>query len=456
MKLNRETWDPARMRKRPWLETVLLLFMCGAIVLALGVRFVAARVIDERLWHQWQAGDRDAPFQFGDSASYWYLAQRIYRCEPYAYGGPDARIFRTPGYPALLAGWFTLIGDDDYWFTQRTLRARYAGATLGAITALLTYFLGRSAGGIVTGVLAALVVALYPGAIAMSVFLLSEAAFCPLLVVQLLLTKQAWRGSGHAFPAINSLLAGAVGGLATLVRPSWLLFTPAWAVAEVLTGRNRGSLVRAVAAVAGMVVVMAPWWYRNYQVVGHFVPTTLQVGASLYDGLSPHATGASDLQWAEEVARQVRAQAAGAEPLEYRIDRRLRDEAVAWAVAHPRRVVELAALKFARLWNIWPNEAEFRSWSLRLGVMAGYLPVIALAIVGGVLALRGVRLAGTFEPRLVLLCWLPACYFTALHVVFVSSLRYREPAMLPLAVVAAAAAVHLCGRGRFASTSGGD
>ena len=62
-------------------------------------------------------------------------------------------------------------------------------------------------------------------------------------------------------------------------------------------------------------------------------------------------------------------------------------------------------------------------------VAASYLPVMFLALVG---AWRTFRRGWPY-----VLCWLPAVYFTLLHMVFVGSIRYRQPAMLGLIVLAA-------------------
>jgi hypothetical protein len=169
------------------------------------------------------------------------------------------------------------------------------------------------------------------------------------------------------------------------------------------------------------------------------VPTSLQVGASLYDGLSPIATGASNMNFVGEfVAAQRAADAQPGADLrglhEDRLDRRMKDAALAWARQHPSRVAELVLIKFARMWSFLPNATEFQSTTLRLILALTYTPVILLALLG---AWRFARRDWPY-----LLCVLPAVYFTCLHVIFVSSIRYRQPAMLPLIVLAAAALTH--------------
>ena len=92
------------------------------------------------------------------------------------------------------------------------------------------------------------------------------------------------------------------------------------------------------------------------------------------------------------------------------------------------------------MWSLVPNASEFQSRWLRLILAATYTPVIVLALVGVW------RFARRDWPYL--LCILPAVYFTCLHVVFVSSIRYRQPAMLPLIVLAAAVLIDWIARSR--------
>jgi len=391
----------------------------------------------------WQSRLADAQsFGFSDSHSYWELARSIAERKPYQFDSPDAKVFRTPGYPAVLAPLFLMWGGEPpVW------AARAESAVLGTLGVGAVYLLGALAFNGRVGYLAAWLAAVLPGSVGLGVYVLSEAAFAPLMVLNAALVVAAWRATTRSAALGLALAAGACAAAATLMRPSWLLFTPLAIAVGVLLFPPRGrQLLLGTAMLAGLMLVMAPWWVRNYRVIGHFVPTTLQVGASLYDGLSPRATGASEMSFVPKFTLEVREgdrlaaeqltadqpeAAAPRDPFEYRLDRRMFAAAATWARQHPLDVARLAALKFARLWNVWPNEAQFRSWPMRLAVLVTYAPVLVLAMVG----------AWQFRRRgwATAVCWLPAAYLTLMHMVFVSSLRYREPPLLALLVLTAAA-----------------
>jgi 4-amino-4-deoxy-L-arabinose transferase-like glycosyltransferase len=407
-------------------------YLIAVLVVALGVRLTAAAVWDQRI-----AGPDS--FSFGDSLSYWELGQRIAADEPYRYG--NAYVFRTPGYPLLLAGMFKVLGNDAAHIWGRALGACCGTAAVGLVYALTCRLFHPTA-----ALLVAAVAAVYPGAIASSVFILSEAPFCPLMLGQLLLMTVAWQCRTSSASGGWSVAAGVVAGVATLMRPSWLLFTPLAAVAMLLipgvpNRARRWALPTAM--LLGLVVVMAPWWLRNYQLSGHFIATTLQAGESLYDGLNPQADGSSDLPTVNIFKQQLRGElgpdvvadglpaesVAGIVELEYRTDRALGDAAIDWASEHPGRAIQLAGVKLLRIWNVWPNEPSFRQLPVMLVFTITYVPVLLAAWLG--------IWAFTRRGWPYVLCWLPAVYFTALHVVFVSSIRYRDPAMLALIVLAA-------------------
>ncbi len=337
---------------------------------------------------------------------------------------------------------FRVLGPDPPVMYGRALSALLGAATVALTIGWAGWLFDARA-----GLLAGSIAAVYPGLIGIGAFVLSEAALCPLMVAQLWLWGAASRSRSNRNRLLLSAGAGVAAGLATLVRPSWLLFTPlAWLAALLFSHERRLHLTIGLTMMLLCAFVLVPWWIRNARVTGHFVPTTLQVGASLYDGLNPAATGASDMRFVPTLTAELRAADAEqaqppADPFEYRLDRLLAAEAIAWARSHPGRVLELAGVKLVRLWNIWPNEAELRGWSLRLVVLATYLPVLLAGIYGAW------RFAASGWACAV--AWLPAVYLTLLHTVFVGSIRYREPAMLALIVLAAGAINACCGRGKL-------
>jgi hypothetical protein len=407
--------------RRGYLAVVVVL------LLALGLRCGAA--------YWWNSTHGDT-FPLGDSDSYWHLAGKIVDGKPYVYGDRDGAIFRAPGYPLLLATWFRLAGRS-----QRA--ARYLGAIFGTLGVGALMWLtdvtsgvgvsvspgARHRGVLFVGVLAAF----YPGAVSTSVLLLSESPFVPVMVSQLALWAYARNGSGRARYAFA---AGCVGAIAALIRPSWLLFTPFsmffFAVSPARPHRWRDLRIASV-VLLGLCVGMTPWWIRNAREVGRFVPTTLQVGASLYDAWNPRATGGSDMWFSASTYRASR-QRHNALPKSVRgsfevyLDQQLKQEAVRWAQENPAQGVRIAAKRPLIMWNPWPRHNVMSGGWARHAIAFGFMGGFAAILWGG-------RKFALWQNPAELL-WLPAAYFTLIHSVFVSSIRYRQPAVfaaLPLA-----------------------
>jgi hypothetical protein len=200
-------------------------------------------------------------------------------------------------------------------------------------------------------------------------------------------------------------------------------------------GRRAEALRGAFLVGLGAAAVLSPWWVRNAQVYGRFVPTALWTGASLYDGLNPRATGASDMDFVA---------APDIWPLgEEEQDAELSRRAVAFAREHPRRALELAAIKCARYWSPWPNAEGFQMPAVTVASALFNVPLLAATAMGAWDRRRDVR-------ALVVLAG-PLLYFCALHMVFASSMRYRIPAAAPAMGLAAIGIRRILARSPFAS-----
>ena len=359
---------------------------------------------------------------FPDAEIYWQLGTTLREGRPFAvdqWGVPHYTL-RTPGYPLFLAACRIL-------FAGRTLPVRLVQAVLGTVAAwLVGQLVGQVRPGRGESRSATVLAAVDPWAVGIAAVLLSEAVFLPLMVASLWGLAILWRAEGQGAarrPGRIGLATGAAAGAAILVKPSWALFPPAALAAWIILARGRRrEAARAAAAVGlGVVLMMAPWWARNARIYGRFVPTATWLGASLYDGLRPGATGASDMAFLD--APDVRALGERAQ------DAELRDRALRFAREHPGAALRLAAIKAARYWSPWPNAGEFRSPWLDRAAACATLPLYALMLAGAWACRR--------DPRALILLAGPILYFAAIHMVFVSSVRYRIPGELPAMGLAA-------------------
>ena len=405
-------------------------------------------------WQNRQA-DQNA-FAFGDSFSYWVLGHQIYEGNEYKFGGDNARVARAPGFPILIAGWHWLFKG-----TPSVVSVRFMNSVIGAFTVLAVGWLATLLFDVRTGVYAGVLASIYPGAIAMSILILSEGPFCLFMTLELVAVYYCFCRENASLSSRwrAAVFVGVTAALAVLIRPSWLLYTPAlWAILCLLR-KNRLLKIKlgAIGAVA-FILVMMPWWIRNHQVTGRFVPTTLQVGASLYDGWRPDADGASDMSFMADFYRQqtqedLLATSVPVDTYEYRLNARLRDASVHWARENMSDVFRLAGIKFVRMWNFFPNSEVVGTGTSRLVISLGYLGILSLALLAVISMIRkeSQPTEGTMQASwcTVALCSSPAVYFTALHMVFVSSIRYRQPAVLILSVLAGAGVALLLSKASF-------
>jgi 4-amino-4-deoxy-L-arabinose transferase-like glycosyltransferase len=402
------------MRRSPLLWIIL-----AALVVRLGCAFWLQRDLDV---------NKKRPFLImGDAEGYWDLGQRIADGQPYELYGRYA--MRMPGYPAFVAGSIRLakalaISEKDH------LVARILMAGVGTLACGLVGWLGLMLFDAPTGRLAAAIAAIAPPLIGFSVVLLSETLFAATLLVSLLCMARliALGGRGDTFGrlALWAALTGLAIGMAVYVRPSWLLAAACFAALFGGWLIRRRPLWQGV-AVAAIVLAftygsLLPWAYRNSEVTGHWIWTTLWVGPSLYDGLNPQATGDSNMQFFEQNRLMDRM-------TEFDVDRYYRDKSWQFVRDHPQKALSLTADKIARFWMPWPNAGQFSGLGLRFAIAVYFVPVVLGAVLGWI-----------FGPRNYwgwVLTLGPILYFSAIHAVFLGSLRYRLPAEYPLCIAAA-------------------
>ena len=398
-----------RSSTRLWLTFILL----GA----LAVRLLVAIYWDVCYAH--------GGFVYGDSDGYWTLAQNIASGKPYEYFG--RQIFRMPGYPLFLATLQTIFGTS-----MPILYSRLAGAVLGTICVWQTWAIARLLNGEKSGLIAAAIAALYPEFVLISPMILSETLFSVFMLAQIYFWVRCFISSRWQ----DAIWMGLFAGLATLVKPGWILFTPGALAAIGLyrlwkrTGAKK-LFLQGVVSITVMILALTPWAYRNYRISGRWIFTTLQGGPSLMDGLNPDADGSSNMAFMADVYERFGAKANGQVDnikQELQVNDYTRRAAWDWATSNPGKACQLAAVKLMRTWSPFPNQPAFSKLSIRLAMGVPYILL-------WIFTLYSLNCSGQ-KTNFWLLSVLLVIYICSIPLLFVGSIRYRLPAMWLMCILA--------------------
>lgn len=328
---------------------------------------------------------------------------------------------RMPGYPIFVA---LCQGEIEI---VRIVQVMIDAGTVLGVYALSRRWLDRG-----PSTLAAAVVAVNPFLIYFCGLLLSETLFTAMLVwgMALLVVRQPYRRSWQFLHPFAWLAGAVLLALSILVRPSAIGLPVVLGFGSAFVNRSqkiptdwRWSPPVGALMLVLTVMVLFPWAYRNEVALGRWLWGTSNDGITLYDGLNPAATGASDQSFVHLMPQLKNL-------TELQRNDYLSNEAWTFVREEPVSVLQLAGWKMLRFWSPVPLSTEFGgNWKILAVALIYMIPLNLLAIVG--------LWFGKANRAAKLFLFLPALYFTLVHAITIGSLRYRLPADVPIAILAA-------------------
>ena len=402
----------------------LALFVVGAFALIL------------RLIYLWQlSGSPLFAVLIGDAKAYDQWAQQIAGGQ---WIGSEV-FYQTPLYPYFLAIVFKIFG-------HHLIAARLVQVILGAVSCVLLGFAAKSFFGRQVGVIAALILAIYPPAIffdgliqksALDVFLITVT----LLGLGIFQQKQSWK---------RLVTIGLALGALTLNRENARVLYPILLVWIFIYFRQASLSKRvfwAACLTLSIAALLVPVALRNYYVGGEFLVSTSQLGPNLYMGnhagargsYEPLVPGHGNAEFERSDAKQLAERAVGKTLSPSQVSDYWVSQSLAYMRSQPASWLRLLGKKL--LLTINAKEAvdtesleAYSEYSLLLRILSWINFGVILP-----LAAMGVWLMRDAARRAAILYLMFAGMVLSIAIFYVVA-RYRYP-LVPLVVLFAAGAV---------------
>jgi tetratricopeptide (TPR) repeat protein len=404
--------------------------------------FVWVLALVVRVIYLWQL--RNAPvfaMLLGDAAAYDTWARRIANGDWLGKGV----FYQAPLYPYLLGALYTLFG-------RSLLVARVVQMAIGATSCVLLVRAGRSFFSRNTGILAGIILAMYPTAIFFDCSIQKSVLDLFLVCALLAICGRLLERPDRQWWAV----AGIVLGLLALTRENTLVLFPIMLVCMSVSwphDRWTMKLRWTGLLVAGLAVVLLPVACRNLVVGGEFHLTTAQFGPNFYIGNGKNAIGLykplrwgrSNAEFERDDATMMAEQAVGRKVTSAEVSGYWTTKALAEIREDPTRWLRLLGRKWLLVWNVSEvcdseDQYTYGDWSPLLRGLNQILHFGTLCP----LAALGICLTWRQRERLWLLYLMLLGYAASVALFYVFS-RYRFP-LVPILVLFAAAGL-TCLRG---------
>lgn len=406
------------------------------------------------------------PKGVGDPLFYLLFARGIASGRGYVSASGHPTAYYPPGYPYFLGvvHWVLDRFDAASLMVPATLVIQ---ALMGAATAGMVVVLTRRVAEPLigddsayrTGLVAGVIMALWPNLIAQSGLVLSETLFLFLFVMMLVSLTTIVAGAGDTATPMRQLAIGAaLFGLCVVVRPqSTLLVLPVVVIVLIVCRWERREVLKITAAFSlALLIVLTPWTIRNAIRLDSFVPLTTNTGDNLCIGFNPDANGGflyneyciTDAMYLDGTAAEVEQ------------NRDKTAKALQWAVQNASTLPRLSVTK---MWITMENDvdalwglqsfghdvfiADRTFWAMKLGANTYYRIVLGLAIAGTIFTLSRIRRTRARPPMFgIVLALIPAGL--VVPVLSFGDPRFKAPLIPSIAILAAVAVVAVTDRFR--------
>jgi 4-amino-4-deoxy-L-arabinose transferase-like glycosyltransferase len=337
---------------------------------------------------------------------------------------PQPTAIFPPLYTYFLAFFMYIFNNPSRWiyFTQ---------AILNSLGVIPSYGLGKYFGDRTTGLVAAVLYAVFPEIVVGPTKMISEPLFIPAVILSLYLFVANKTGILSKNSLKKFFMLGIIVGLTTLIKTTGSFIILACFISLILNKSNRMLFIKAALVISfGFGLAISPWFIRNILVLKQPIILASNFGYNLWRGNHAWASGTGylDPQHTSEAAlsEEYKQYIEKNHPQdEVGLDNFYKQEALKFIKQDPARFIRLTIKRIIIFFTFDPTHPLTRN----VAYISGYIFVLIFGIWGAIKAARLHKLDSVFY----LLPFFILCFYAPIMM----GPRYRTMAILILLMLSA-------------------